>query len=71
MPAFANPADYFMKLLSVNYPIQSEDKKKLDDLNQWYRALLQKQIIAENNIIRLDAPKQTGNQEARRAPTKV
>lgn len=32
-PALCNPADFFMKLLSVSYPIESEDKKKLGDLN--------------------------------------
>lgn len=28
-PRFANPADFFMKILSINYPIAEEDQNKI------------------------------------------
>jgi ABC-type multidrug transport system ATPase subunit len=28
-PIFANPSDYFMKVLTINYPKQVEDDKKV------------------------------------------
>jgi len=33
---FANPADIFMKVLSVSYPMNQEDEKKLEVFNQSY-----------------------------------
>ncbi len=33
---FANPADVFMRILSVNYPKQEEDNLKLDLLKKTY-----------------------------------
>ena len=36
VPQFANPADFFMKLLSIDYPVKKEDKEKLDYLNRNY-----------------------------------
>ena len=36
VPQFANPADYFMKLLSINYPKQQEDEEKINYLNTKY-----------------------------------
>ena len=56
VPANTNPADFFMRILSVQYPIQEDDRKKLDELNNYYRILIAKQINAENNMIRLEAP---------------
>jgi len=56
VPQFANPADYFMKLLSINYPKKQEDDEKMDYLNRYYHALREKQIKAENRMIRLPTP---------------
>lgn len=33
VPAKTNPADFFMKLLSINYPKQQADEEKLTYLN--------------------------------------
>ena len=33
VPQYANPADFFMKLLSINYPKQTEDEEKMVYLN--------------------------------------
>ena len=33
VPRFANPADFFMKVLSVKYPKQEDDVKKLENFN--------------------------------------
>ena len=60
VPQFANPADFFMKLLSINYPKQPEDEEKLEYLNRYYHAFLEKQVKAENRMIRLDVPAQSG-----------
>jgi len=53
VPKFTNPADYFMRLLSVNYPKQNADVEKLEYLNRNYNAILAKSVKAENKMIRL------------------
>jgi len=35
-PTFSNPADYFMKILTINYPKQVNDEKKLAFMNGNY-----------------------------------
>jgi len=57
VPRFANPADYFMKILAINYPKQDADEEKIKELNNQYHAFLEKAINAENNTVRLEAPK--------------
>lgn len=49
-----------MKLLSINYPKQKEDEEKMDYLNRMYRINLAKMVKADNRMIRLEAPKETG-----------
>lgn len=49
-----------MKLLSINYPKGPEDEEKLDYLKRYYHALIEKQVKAENRMIRIEAPKTTG-----------
>ena len=61
VPQFANPADFFMKLLSVKYPKQQDDEEKLEYMNRNYHALLEKTVKTENRIIRLEVPKITGD----------
>ena len=56
VPQFANPADFFMKLLSINYPKGPKDEEKLDYLNRYYHALVEKMVKAENRMIRLPVP---------------
>jgi hypothetical protein len=41
---FANPADSFMKVLSVNYPKLKADEEKLDLLVRSYKSKLSKSI---------------------------
>jgi hypothetical protein len=53
VPRFANPADFFMKILSIKYPKSKEDEDKLDYLNKCYHQRLEKSIIAENKCIKL------------------
>lgn len=48
VPRFANPADYFMKLLSITYPKTEEDIKKLTELNINYNAMRKNLLKAEN-----------------------
>lgn len=33
----SNPADIFMKIISVNYPKEDADTKKLNHLNEYYK----------------------------------
>jgi ABC-type multidrug transport system ATPase subunit len=56
VPRFANPADYFMKVLSVKYPKTKEDDDKLEHLNRNYRTLLEGPIRAEMKLINLPVP---------------
>jgi hypothetical protein len=35
-PRYANPADFFMKLLTINYPLTKTDEEKLEILNGGY-----------------------------------
>jgi hypothetical protein len=37
LPRFANPADFFMKILTINYPKQVDDEKKIDFLLSNYK----------------------------------
>ena len=57
VPQFANPADFFMKLLSINYPKTQEDLDKLDYMTRNYHAILEKSIKAEGRLIRLEMVK--------------
>ena len=54
MPQFANPADFFMRALTINYPKTKEDLDKLDYLTRNYHAMLEKSIKAEGRLIRLE-----------------
>ena len=56
VPRLCNPADYFMKVLSINYPKKEEDEKKLTLLNNAYRATVENQVRTANNLIKLDLP---------------
>lgn len=56
VPRFANPADFFMKVLSIKYPKQEDDEKKLEHLTNSYRFLLEKKIATENSLIKLEPP---------------
>lgn len=56
VPRFANPADFFMKVLSCKYPKTEEDEKNIEDLTRNYRTLLQGSVNAEQKLIKLDPP---------------
>jgi hypothetical protein len=56
VPRFANPADFFMKVLSIRYPKQKEDEEKLAYLSRNYHALLEGSVKAENKLIKIEAP---------------
>ena len=70
VPRFCNPADFFMKILSINYPKQQADEEKLEYLNRNYHAILSKSVRAENKIIRLDSLKKAEDVDYM-APVKV
>ena len=35
-PSRSNPADFFMKVLTVNYPKEEDDEKKIQNIYQHY-----------------------------------
>jgi len=56
VPRFANPADFFMKVLSCRYPKTPEDEKNIEELTRNYRTLLQSSVNAEQKLIKLAPP---------------
>jgi ABC-type multidrug transport system ATPase subunit len=56
VPRRCNPADFFMKILSVKYPKSKEDEENLEYLNRNYHALLEGSVKAENKLIKLPPP---------------
>lgn len=56
VPRFVNPADFFMKELSIKYPKTAEDEKKLQNLNNFYRIAVERRITTENSLIKLAPP---------------
>lgn len=53
VPKRCNPADFFMKALSIKYPKQKDDTDKLDLLNRAYKFQLATRIDTENSLIKL------------------
>ena len=56
VPRRCNPADFFMKVLSIKYPKQADDEEKLTHLNNAYRFQIDKRIQVDNQLIKLDPP---------------
>lgn len=56
VPRMCNPADYFMKVLAINYPKKAEDEEKLTHLTYGYRMSIEGRINTENKLIKLDEP---------------
>ena len=50
---FANPADIFMRILSINYPMQEEDNLKLDLLIKSYDSELRSNVNHELEKIKI------------------
>ena len=71
VPRFANPADFFMKILSVKYPKTAEDEANLEDLNRNYRTLLEGSVKAENKLIKLPVPKDFAEAAENMAPISI
>jgi hypothetical protein len=46
-PLRANPTDFFMKILSVNYPKAWEDNAKIEAILDHYEKNLKKEIVQE------------------------
>lgn len=53
IPRFANPADYFMKVLTVRYPKRPEDEANVADLARHYRTLNEGSVKAEMKIVKV------------------
>ena len=51
MERFKNPADSFMKILSVNYPKTEEDKEKIDHLVKNYKEHNEPRMLSERHEI--------------------
>jgi hypothetical protein len=55
-PKFSNPADGFMKIISVNYPKQDEDIKKIADLVDHYQLKMATKVTEQYQAITCYAP---------------
>lgn len=53
IPRHSNPADYFMKVLSVRYPKLPEDEANINDLARHYRTLNEGSVKAEMKIVKV------------------
>eukprot|EP00347_Sterkiella_histriomuscorum_P007150 403350075 len=68
-PKFANPADFFMRILTINYPKTEKDEEKIQFLNEKYNLILQHNLQSESQYLQL---KQVDYSQATDfAPTKV
>ena len=47
-PPYSNPADYFMKAFSVNYPLKDDDKNKIELLKSSYEERMAKTVEKDN-----------------------
>lgn len=54
-PVTSNPADFFMKILSINYPKQEEDEGRIKVLNEHYRTQSQHAIKSEMDSTKFPA----------------
>eukprot|EP00347_Sterkiella_histriomuscorum_P009468 403341097 len=52
-PKFANPADYFMRVLTVNYPKDTNDEKKVKFLVSSYQSKILPLISKESSMLTL------------------
>jgi hypothetical protein len=50
-PTFANPADYYMKRLTVNYPKQEYDERKVKFLKSKYEEKLEMNLATEAALL--------------------
>ena len=44
-PTFSNPADYYMKVLSITYPKNAQDEKKVNYLYSSYQEKLEESVL--------------------------
>lgn len=55
LPTYGNPADYYMRILGVNFPKTEKDERKLKFLNSGYETHLTESIKEESRMITLPA----------------
>ncbi|CDW89923.1 abc transporter family protein [Stylonychia lemnae] len=55
-PPYSNPADYFMKAFSVQYPLKDNDLLKIEHLKSSYNERMAEAIIKENHDCQLMHP---------------
>ena len=53
-----------MRILAIKYPKKKDDDEKIEQLNRYYHALLEKSVKVENKIIQLEAPKNVAGEHA-------
>jgi hypothetical protein len=55
-PIQSNPSDYFMRILSVNYPKTEDDERHIELINSHYQANLAPKILSEFKLLALPEP---------------
>ena len=67
IPVYSNPADYYMKLLSIKYPKRPEDDDKIEYLLNSYNEHLKEKVeqeMANIKVSRLNQEDVTGDHYA-------
>jgi hypothetical protein len=52
-PRYANPADYYMRVLTVNYPKEENDNKKVAFLTSSYTQIIDPLVKKEQKLLEL------------------
>jgi hypothetical protein len=55
-PPFSNPADYFMRITSVNYPKGPDDEQTINHLKNSYDKMILPQLKEDHEQIKLKKP---------------
>ena len=55
MSLYENPADYYLKVLTINYPKEKSDEDKISHLYTSYKELIQDKVDQEMKLHSYDA----------------
>ena len=55
-PRSSNPADFYMRILSVNYPKHEEDENYIKIFNDYYSNEQKQLVVSEGAILQLGPP---------------
>ncbi len=56
LPTYSNPADTYMRILALSYPLTEKDIKKVEFLHQSYKDQIEESVEFENSLVKLPIP---------------